>query len=344
MIVKTTRLSTNSLVTAALALMLLTSCAPPPRPPEPDNLFWPLPPDPPKIKYIKSIYNEDDIGRVYSLKEKLFGKEYADTMARPYGVRARNGNILVADIALRRVLIFDLVNKRLRVLGEEGALVTPASAVADRSGTVYVADTGGAKVAVYGPEGAYRTAFILKGSRPVAVALNEALGRLYAVDREGHRVVVFGLDGTRISEFGERGSADGKFNIPLDITVAANGDVYVLDAGNFRVQIFTAEGRFLSKFGSVGDRPGMFANPKGIALDSDGHIYVTDAAFSNVQIFDPQGNVLLFLGQLGERPGYFHLLAGIAVDENDRIYVADQLNGRIQVFQYLKTQGSTSTP
>ncbi len=344
MISNTTRLSTYPSVAAALALMFLASCGPPPRSPEPDNLFWPLPPDPPKIKYIQSIYTEDDIGRVYSLKEKLFGKEYADNMARPYGVRTRHGNLLVSDIALRRVLIFDLVKKRLRVLGEEGALVTPASAVADRSGTVYVADTGGARVAVYGPEGVYRTAFILKGSKPVAVALNEALGRLYAVDREGHRVVVLGLDGTRLFEFGERGSADGKFNIPLDITVGANGDVYVLDAGNFRVQIFTAEGRFLSKFGAVGDRPGMFANPKGIALDSEGHIYVTDAAFSNVQIFDPQGNVLLFIGQLGPQPGYFHLPAGIAIDENDRIYVADQLNGRIQVFQYLKTQESASKP
>jgi DNA-binding beta-propeller fold protein YncE len=256
----------------------------------------------------------------------------------------RHGTLLVADIALRRVLIFDLVNKRLRVLGEEGALITPASAAADLSGTVYVADTGGAKIAVYGPGGAYRTAFILKGSRPVAVALNEALGRLYAVDREGHCVVVFGLDGTRLFEFGGRGGADGKFNIPLDITVGANGDVYVLDAGNFRVQIFTAEGGFLSKFGAVGDRPGMFANPKGIALDSEGHIYVTDAAFSNVQIFDRRGNVLLFLGQLGPRPGYFHLPAGIAIDESDRIYVADQLNGRIQVFQYMKTQESGSMP
>lgn len=344
MIANTTRLSTYALVAAALALMFLASCGPPPRSPEPDNLFWPLPPDPPKIKYIRSIYTEDDIGRVYSLMEKLFGKPYYDSMARPYGVRTRHGSVLVSDIALRRVLIFDLVNKRLRVLGDEGALVTPASAVMDRSGTVYVADAGGAKVAVYSPAGVYRTAFILKGSRPVAVALNEAEDRLYAVDREGHRVVVFGLDGARLFDFGERGNTDGKFNLPIDITVGANGNVYVLDAGNFRVQIFTADGRYLSTFGSVGDRPGMFANPKGIALDSEGHIYVTDAAFSNFQIFDLQGHVLLSIGQLGPWPGYLHLPAGIAIDENDRIYVADQLNGRIQVFQYLKTQEQTSKP
>jgi DNA-binding beta-propeller fold protein YncE len=344
MIVNTTRLSAYASVVVALALMFLASCGPPPRPPEPTDLFWPLPPDLPKIQYVKSIYNEDDIGRVYTLKEKLFGKDYLDSLTRPYGVHTRRGIMLVSDISRRRVLLFDLVNKRLRVLGDDGAITTPASAATDLSGTIYVADTGGSKIAVYGPDGAYRTAYIFKGSRLVSVALNEALGRVYAVDREGHRVVAFGLDGRHHFEFGGRGSADGKFNYPLDITVAANGDVYVLDAGNFRVQIFSAEGRFLSKFGSVGDRPGMFANPKGIAVDSEGHIYVTDAAFSNLQIFDREGNVLLFIGQLGPRRGDFHLPGGVSIDENDRIYVADQMNGRVQVFQYLKTQGSTSTP
>jgi len=321
---------------AALVLMFLVSCGPPSRPPGPDNLVWPLPPDPPRIKYIQSIYNEDDIGRVYTLREKLFGKAYADSMDRPYGVRVRRGVLLVSDIALRRVLIFDLGAKHLRVLGGEGALMTPASAVADRSGTIYVADAGGAKVAIYGPDGAYRTAFILKGSKPVAVALNETLNQLYVVDREGHRVAVFGLDGSLRFEFGARGTSDGMFNIPLDISLGSDGKIYVLDAGNFRVQVFTPEGTFLTKFGSVGDRPGMFANPKGIALDSEDHIYVTDAAFSNFQIFDLQGNVLLFVGQQGPQPGNLHLPAGIAIDENDRIYVADQLNGRVEVFQYLK--------
>jgi hypothetical protein len=68
-------------------------------------------------------------------------------------------------------------------LGDEGALITPASAVADISGTIYVADAGGAMVTVYGPDGVYKTAVILKGGRPVAVALNEARKQLYVVDR-----------------------------------------------------------------------------------------------------------------------------------------------------------------
>lgn len=311
-------------------------CGPVPRPPEPDNLYWPLPPDPPRVKYLRSIYSEDDIGRVYSLKERLFGKDYFDQLARPYGVYARYGKIAVADIVLKRVLLFDLDEKKLIAIGEEGGMNTPSSAVFDREGTVYVADGRAGKVIVYDNSGRYRTAFSFKDGRPVAVALDEQLSRLYVADAAGHRVVAFSLDGKRLFEFGGHGKEEGRLHLPLDITVDRQGMIYVLDVRNFRVQIFDSTGRYVSSFGSVGDSPGFFANPKGIGTDSEGHIYVTDAAFSNFQIFDRSGSPLMFIGGLGPRPGEMHLPAGISIDENDRIYVADQLNARIQVFQYIR--------
>lgn len=332
------------LIAAASALVILVACGPPPRPPEPDNIMWPIPPDQPRIKYVQSIYSEDDIGRVYSLSEKLFGKDYFDNVARPYGVSIKQGRLYVTDIILRRVLVFDLAARRLRTVGQEGAFQIPASAVADSSGNLYVADSGGSKIAVYTAQGVYQTSFTVKDGKPVSLAINDALKRLYVVDRAQHRVVALGLDGKHLFEFGGRGVADGNFNMPLDIAMDGEGTLYVLDNGNFRVQLFTPDGVFLSKFGVVGDRPGMFANPKGIAIDSEGHIYVTDAAFSNFQIFDRKGSVLLFVGELGSWAGAMQLPAGIAIDENDRIYVADQLNGRIQVFQYLKEPQPARVP
>ncbi len=321
---------------AAVALLCSLACGPGPRRVEPTNLFWPLPPDPPRIKYIESIYNEDDIGRVYSLKEKLFGKDYVDNLVRPYGVSARKAKVLVSDLGLHAVVVFNLTTKRISVLGSEGGLVLPAAAVEAADGSIYVADAGGGRIVKYDKQGQYETAFRLEGIRPVGIAINEDSGRLYVVDRASHAVVVCSLDGNKLFSFGGRGSTDGKFNVPLGIALDRQGRVYVLDSGNFRVQIFTSEGVFLSKFGEVGDRPGLLANPKGIALDSDEHVYVTDAAFSNFQIFDAQGNLRLYVGELGSTPGKFHLPGGISIDENDRIYVADQLNGRLEVFQYLK--------
>jgi len=328
----------RQLVLYVLFLGVIASCGPAPRRLEPDNLLWPLPPDQPRIKYIQSIFNEDDIGRVYSTREKMFGKEYFDGMVRPYGVSARKGKLYVADIILRRVLVFDLITKRLFSVGQEGACNTPSAVSAGADGTIYVADSGGSKIVVYNGAGSFRTSYPLPGSRPVGLAISEALGRLYVVDRVEHRVLVLGLDGKKLFEFGAKGVEDGKFNIPLDVAIDSQGVVYVLDNGNFRVQRFTADGNYLSKFGMVGDRAGMFANPKGIAIDSEDHIYVTDAAFNNFQIFDRDGNVLLFVGEMGSWPAAFQLPAGIAIDEIDRIYVADQLNSRIQVFQYLKEQ------
>jgi DNA-binding beta-propeller fold protein YncE len=296
-----------------------------------------LPPSQPRIKYIQSIYSDDDIGHEYSFKEILLGKGYIDTIARPYGVFVRHGRLYVTDLVMARAMVFDLISKRLHMAGEEGALKTPAAVVADATGRIFVADAPSGNIAVYDPNGNYVTAFPLEKVRPVALAIDESRGRLYVADRNAHKVVALSSDGAALFEFGGKGAADGQLNMPMGITVDRNGTIYVLDSGNFRVQKFDVEGKFLGKFGSVGDRVGFFSNPKGIALDSEGHIYVTDAAFSNFQIFDQEGKVLLFVGRLGSAPGDMYLPAGISIDENDRIYIADQFNGRIEVFQYLKT-------
>lgn len=323
-------------VAGTLFLGILASCAPPSRPPEPKDLFWPLPPDQPRIQYLRSIYTEDDIGRVYSFWEKLFGKEYDDSLYRPYGVFARQDRLLVSDLVSRRVAIFDLEQRTMKSAAWDGTAKTPAGIVSDSQGTIYVADAGSDRVLLYNSKGDYLSALIIPGSKPVAVALNEKRGRIYVVDRRNHQVVVLDLKGQELFRFGGQGSMKGQFNMPIDIALSSRGDLYVLDSGNFSVQRFDPEGVFLSRFGGVGDRPGKLSNAKGIALDSADHVYVTDAAYNNFQIFDSEGNILLAVGSLGVTPGRFYLPAGIYIDEHDRIYVADQLNGRVQVFQYLK--------
>lgn len=321
------------------AIFFLFACAQPLPRLEPDNLLWPPPPEAPRIRYVRSIYSEDDLGRVYSFVEKIFGKTGFDIMVRPYGVHVSNGKLLVTDILVRSVQVFSLLDKRLTTVisGREARFRMPAAAVCDKEGRIFVADSGGSSVFVFDRSGSYETEFPLPGGRPVGLALNEKMGRLYVADRERHRIAVFDVRGNKLFEFGGRGYRDGLFNIPLDLAIDVEGRVYVLDSGNFRIQIFDADGAYLSKFGEVGDGPGMFANPKGIDIDSDGHIYVTDAAFSNFQIFDLQGRLLLAVGSFGTFPGMMYLPAGIAIDDKDHLYIADQFNSRIQEFQYLKS-------
>jgi DNA-binding beta-propeller fold protein YncE len=322
---------------AFLGIILIgAACNPAVRRFEPTNLVWPSLPDQPRIRYVQSIFTEDDIGRNYSLRERLFGKDYDDSLKRPYNVFAGRGRILITDIGAKFVEVLDLTAKRMTVVGGDGTLRFPVAAVSDASGAIYVADVGNAKVVVYDGNGRYQTSYPVDNGKPVALALNERLGILYVADRQQHRVIALDKQGQQLFTFGSLGDDNGKFNVPLAIAIGADDKLYVLDSANFRVQVFDARGGYLFKFGSVGDRAGLFANPKGIALDSAGHIYVTDAAFSNFQIFDQQGNVLLFVGSMGPAPGQMHLPGGIAIDDQDRIYVADQLNRRIEVFQYLK--------
>lgn len=325
--------------TAALFFTLLTACATAPAVrPEPENLYWPSLPDTPRIKYVRSIYSEDDLGRPYSLREILFGKTYIDTLSRPYSVFAQGDRLYITDIVAMQAAVYDFKEKAIVRSGRETTIRVPSATVADSEGTFYVADASKSRIIVYDAQGQNKGFFPLADAKPVALAINQSLGRIYVIDRTSHKVIVLDRSGEVLFQFGSRGSEQGMFNMPLGIATDRSGKVYVLDSGNFRVQIFDADGKFIHAFGEPGDRPGFFSNPKGIAVDSEEHIYVTDAGFSNFQVFDQKGNILLFVGRLGSAPGELYLPAGIAIDEHDRIYIADQLNGRVAVFQYLKSK------
>lgn len=334
-----------------LLLLLTTACASAPRP-EPD-LVWPLPPETPRIKFVKSLSSSADVKAAsfaQRVKTTIIGDEPVAALGKPYAVHVdRRGRILVADSAWRKVLVFDEAGQDFSILGTDGpgVLLNPRGVTSDSQGRIYVTDVSQNRVVVYDENGRFQLAMGLQGQldKPVGIAVNDALKRVYVVSTgstatQSHKVTVFdAATGNLLFEFGGRGIADGQFNFPTNIAVDALGKVYVMDSFNFRVQIFDADGKFLFKFGSIGTGFGQFSKPKGIGVDSEGHIYVSDAAFNNVQIFDPEGRLLLFFGQMGSRPGQFWLPAGLAVDSQDRIYVADQYNKRINIYQYL-SQGS----
>src|SRR4030066_984180 len=82
---------------AASALALLAGCG---TPQKEVDLIWPLPPDPPRIKYLYSISSEDDVKEesfTKKLKETVIGREGATRIGKPYAVHAdKDGRILVA--------------------------------------------------------------------------------------------------------------------------------------------------------------------------------------------------------------------------------------------------------
>jgi DNA-binding beta-propeller fold protein YncE len=333
----------NRNIVLVIMALLLVACGAPDVKKDVD-LVWPLPPDEPRIKYLRTFESSLDVEESTSsqkLLTSLLGEsEVGMGMSKPYGVYGGGERVIVTDTGLGRAIVFDIKNKKYFHIGLEGKgiLSKPIGVAVDKEGAIYISDTAQDRVIIYDKDGKFKDAIGKKGTfgQPTGLAVNDTLGRLYIVDTYKHQLFIYKKDGTPISVVGARGSSEGEFNYPTNIFIGKTGMIYVSDSMNFRVQIFNADGKFIRKFGKVGDGLGMFSRPKGIAVDSDGHIYVVDAAFNNVQIFNEEGQILMFFGEMGNKPGQFWLPAGMYIDADDKIYVADQYNQRINVFQYLK--------
>ena len=330
----------------ALLFLVLMAPAITARSPNDSNsseLVWPPPPDPPRIRYIDTLRGEDQYKKKPSAwRRLLLGPEQDEgiQLKKPYGVVTDTmGRIYVSDTGLGAVVVFDPHEKDVHLLGNTGRvrLVTPIGMAVDEKGRLFVSDASLDTVFCFDEREEVVLALGRKEGlqNPAGIVVDRARHRLYVADSHLHAVHVYSTDGVHLGSWGTRGSGDGQFNFPTNLSLDEKGNLYVVDTGNFRVQMFDPDGNFRSSFGRAGDGFGSFHRPKGVALDSEGHIYVVDAAFNNFQVFDPEGHLLLFVGATGREPGTFWLPAGIHIDGRDRIFVVDQVNRRVQVFEYL---------
>ncbi len=313
-------------------IVFITACAPKKEP----DIVWPLPPDPPKVKFLYSFSSLDELGQSV-FATVILGK--APGFKKPFGLHIdKEGNIYVTDTGHRIVQYFDTKKKATITLGgERNPLSKPIGVTADSQGQIYVADSSADKIYVFKRDGELLRTIGNKGDliRPVGVAANNSLERLYVIDNRKHQIVVFNINsGEHLFDIGKRGKGDGELNFPTNIIIDQEERLYVADLQG-RIQIFDQDGKFIKSFGRLGDGFGEFARPKGIGIDSEGHIYVADSVFNNVQIFDPGGQILLFFGEGGFDRGQMILPADLVIDSEDKIYVVDQWNARVNVYQYM---------
>jgi len=329
-----------------------------PQPTPVTDLFWPLPPDPPRIRWVAE-YN--DLAKVKnpavkksSWVDKVTGNKTPDErmeLRKPYGITTdARGRIYTADSELKIVFVIDPVARTIdyREGGSRAPFGTPVGVAIDADQRLFVSDAELHSLTCFDPNGRVVSRFGMGDlGRPGGIAIDQARKRLYVADAKESRIAVFDTATLKLVGFYGRPSKkntreNGEFLAPTNVAVDRAGQIYVTDTWNYRVQILTAEGKFVRAFGAQGDRPGEFIRPKGIAVDSEGHIYVADAEFNNFQILSPEGHPLLAVGNLGTDPGQFALIAGLAIDSKDRVLTTEMFRGRVQVFQYLKQPESTS--
>ena len=334
-----------TLTMVLLLSQLIPGCGSWPTTPAPETpaeaRVWPVPPAPPRIRYVRSFSGPHDLGIVkpwyQRVAETIFGKT-EEYFIRPTGVTEHDGVLYVADPGAQALWIFNVPQQRFAKVTQinDMPLASPVAVAARNDGAVFVADSSLKKVFLFDREGKLLRVFIDSGlARPAALAYDAVTDRLYVADSAAHRIGVYGPDGKRVSSWGKRGDGDGEFNFPTHLAFDGAGALLVTDALNFRIQAFDRDGRFLWKMGRHGDGSGNLAAPKGTAADSQGHVYVVDALFDAVQIFERNGSLLLAFGERGTERGQFWLPAGIFIGPNDRIYIADAYNQRIQIFDFL---------
>jgi len=323
---------------------------------KPTDLTWPLPPDPPRVRWLAEYADmakvKNPVVRKASWIEKISGAKQPDEkleLRKPYGITTDSrGRIYAADTELKMVFVIDPVARTVekREGSSRAPLSLPVGVAVDAENRLFVSDADLHSIICFSPEGQVLATFGTANlGRPGGIALDPQRKRLYVADAKLSQIAVFD---SRTFEFrGHYGSATkkgshelGTFLAPTNIAVDKQGTIYVADTWNNRIQILDPAGKVIRAFGAQGDRPGEFIRPKGIAVDSEGHIYVADAEFNNFQIFSPEGLPLLAVGALGDAPGEFALIAGLYIDPQDRIYTTEMYHGRIQVLQYISQPAS----
>ncbi len=324
-------LSVPRLARFALVMLALSSAAcSTVKVPEGGYVFYPPPPQRPRVQFLARFAGARDIEPESRLMKFLVGEtQSARRFRKPTGVAAGNGKIYVADPGWETVLVIDLEERTFETLGDhgEGKLLLPVVVALDEAGHTFVADTGRKQVVQFDAEGAFVHAYgVSEEFLPTGVAVDDR--RLYVSDRRANNVVMFDRRNKKmVGTIGRRGDRPGEFSTPTSLTLDSRGHLFVTDMTNFRIQEFDGDGEFVQAYGFLGDGPGTFARPKGTAIDRDGHLYVVDAAFENVQIWDTSNaQVLMAFGGSGIGPGSMYLPGSVAISYELSQYFTDRVS------------------
>jgi len=304
-------------------VLLLGGCATGPEEKDIGYVFYPPLPNPPRIQYLHTFSNENDVGEgVGSLGKFLIGaEEDLSPIHKPYGTAIDDGKIFVVDARGAGYAIFDLKKDEFSfVIGSGGGfLKKPINMAIDKDGNKYIADTGRDQVVVFDVNDKYVRAYGLEGEfKPSDVAVDG--DRVYISDLLSHSIHVLDKQtGKTIYTFASAGSGIDQLYHPTNIDIKGKY-LYVADTSNGRIQKFTLTGEHVASIGKLGISLGDFARPKGVAVDNENRIYVVDAAFENVQIFDEEGKLLLFFGAPGSDRDSINLPTTVTVNYENAKY------------------------
>lgn len=303
-------------------------------PPEPrPAIFYPGPPQEPRIQFLTAFTGEKEIVKESgpSLLEQIAGSEDDDdgtrkVIAKPFGVDIHDGAIYVCDTGLQSVDIFDLQERTFEQWRPDGAgqLLKPINChVGPDDGRLYVADPMRGEVVVFGPDRQFE--FTIGGGpdrRPTDVFTTA--DHIYIAEVESQQVQVYSKSTRELVREIPGLEPDSASRLYAPTNIWVEGDrLYVTNFGAWVVKVFELDGTYERTVGSYGVNVGQFARPKGLAVDREGILYVVDAAFENIQMFNSEGMLLMYFGGTYQGPGGMWLPAQVTIDYDNVGYFED---------------------
>ncbi|MFO8015052.1 MAG: 6-bladed beta-propeller [Phycisphaerae bacterium] len=292
-------------------------------------VFYPPPPDAPRLQYLTTVKTADPwIEHKSSFADFIVGGEETGgegQIKSPYGVALHDGKLYICDLGRFRVHVIDLANNRYGFLGTTKQVVKPVGITVTPDGTKYVCDAGKRGVVVFDDQDRFvRRLGNPKECGPIDVAVYG--DELFVADSPGAEIEVWDREGNLKRTLSGRGEGPHQLRRPAGIAVGPNGHLYVSDMELATVKTFDRSGTFIRAIGAPGDRPGFFARPKGVAVDPAGRIYVADPQWDKIQVFSPEGRLLLYFGESTHLPHGLITPTGVAVDATSLHAFADDID------------------
>jgi DNA-binding beta-propeller fold protein YncE len=298
-----------------------------------DLLFFPLPPEEPKIQFLKVIKGSFDItGQRSGFENFILGEDLENAIAKPYGITSSKDRILLVDTKLQSLVNLNLKNHKFEYItpSGKGSLKNPLNCFLDNE-MIYINDISSKDIVVLDKNNEFKTRFgkdIFLKPTDVCVYQN----KIYVSDMDSNKIFVFSKDNYQLlTTFPNVSQESDEFlHSPTQITIQ-NDKIYINDFGEFHIKVFDLNGKYLRSIGSYGQNLGQFVRPKGIAVDQDDNVFVVDAAFENVQMFNPDGKLLMFFGGPYISPGYLILPIRIAIDYDNIDYFKELVDSKYKI-------------
>jgi uncharacterized protein (TIGR03437 family) len=304
------------------------------------------------------------------------------SLTRPRDLAADlNGNLFIADdVRIRRVdsraQISTLAGDGyLHVVGDGGPataaeLFQPSAAALDSSGTLYIADTGTARVrqvqaagniatlagngvAASGADGIWAAATSL--NHPMGITV-DPFGNILIADTYNHRIrqvtggLISTIVGTGTPGVGQDGLEPLKTQLrgPHGTCTDRAGHIFIVDTSNHRVLRINPASVVLTLAGNgapgdAGDggqaRLAQLNQPSACALDSAGNLFIADTLSHRIRQVTPAGIISTVAGtgdaafsgdEAAATAARINAPRGVAVDDGGDIFIADTGNHRIR--------------